>query len=102
MLHADAAAVRGAAAPLAAWAAGLARVELKGLRAEGKLTQRFRAGGSLAVLRAAEQLLLDVTAITQGAADQAPQLLDEVRAAMAEVEPMAAVQDDNDELDEEI
>ena len=101
-LSGEAAALRAAAAPLASWAHGLCLHELRSLRCEKKMTQRFRAASTLAVLAAAEALILEVHALVQRAAPLAPNLLGEVREARAEVEPMCGGDCDNDELDDEI
>lgn len=103
-LHAEAAAVSAAAAPLGAWAQELCLAELRSLQAEARMTQRFRAPGTLAVLRAGEQLLvdlLDLQPFVPAAASAVPRLLNELRAAVAEVEPLcAATAASFDELDE--
>ena len=101
-LGVEAQTLRAAAAPLAAWSHGLCMHELRSLRAERKMTQRFRAASTLAVLQAAETLILEVHALVQQASPLAPHLLDEVREAKGEVEPMCGGDCDNDELDDEI
>ena len=102
-LHAEAAAVSAAAAPLGAWAQELCLAELRSLQAEARMTQRFRAPGTLAVLRAGEQLLVDLQPFVPAAASAVPRLLNELRGAVAEVEPLcAATAASFDELDEEI
>ena len=81
----------------------LAKAELAGLHAEKKLTQRFRAPQTLAILSAAHTLLGDVHAAAQPTAgvedDERASLLD----AIEEVRPMVeGVQGEDDELDDEI
>ena len=61
-LHADADALRASTVQLAEVAHELAVAELAGLKKEGKVTQRFRAPQTLAVLNAAAALLKDVDA----------------------------------------
>ena len=103
-LHADADALRASTVQLAEVAHELAVAELAGLKKEGKVTQRFRAPQTLAVLRAADKLMRDVDAAARPAAHVSPDELAALADAIAEVEPMAgsAQAADDDELDDEI
>ena len=102
-LHDDAAAARTAALELADLGHEMATVELAGLHAEKKLTQKFRSPQSLAILGAAYQLLRDVDAAVKPSALVPPDWLEELHAAIDEVTPMAGAADGgDDELDDEI
>lgn len=82
----------------------LARAELVGLRAEKKLTQRFRAPQTHGVLTAAHKLLVAVDALAQPAGRVDPEELSTLSEALEEVAPMlgSAKEDVDDELDDEI
>ena len=103
-LRADADALRKRALLLAEFAHEVALAELHGLRKESKVTQRFRAPQTLAVLRSADRLMRDVDAAARPAAHVSPEELAALADAIAEVEPMAgsAQAADDDELDDEI
>jgi chemotaxis protein histidine kinase CheA len=103
-LNADADALRSSLVELAIFAAELCRAEVGGLRNEKKLTQKFRAPQTLAVLRAAQKLLLDVNAVAQPAASVPTEDVEMIAAAIEEVTPMAGSGGDggDDELDDEI
>ena len=101
-LQADADALRRAALPLAELAHEIATKELSGLRAERKLTQKFRAPQTLAVLEAAEHLVRGVHGAAQPVASVPPEQLQQLVEGVAEVRPMVAEAADDDELDDEI
>ena len=103
-LDEEAHALRRQALLLAEFAAEIARAELSGLRKEGKVTQRFRAPQTLAILTAADQLIRAVDSAARPSAHVAAEDLNELAEAIAEVQPMAgSVQAaDDDELDDEI
>jgi hypothetical protein len=103
-LNADADALRSSLVELAIFAAELCRAEVGGLRNEKKLTQKFRAPQTLAILRAAQKLLLDVNAAAQPAASVPTEDVEMIAAAIEEVTPMAGSGGDggDDELDDEI
>ena len=102
-LRAEAAAVSAAAAPLGAWAHALCLAEQRSLQKEATMTQRFRAPGTLAVLRGGEQLLLEMQPFVPAARCDVPRLLGELRSAAAEVEPLCGAQTAGfEELDDEI
>ena len=100
----DADPLRKQALLLSEFAHETALAELGGLRKEPKVTQRFRAPQTLAVLRAADKLMRDVDAAARPAAHVSPEELAALADAIAEVEPMAgsAQAADDDELDDEI
>ena len=101
-LQADADALRRAALPLAELAHELASKELCGLRAERKLTQKFRAPQALAVLEAAVHLVRGVQRAAQPVASFPAELLQELVDGVAEVQPMIVEKGEDDELDDEI
>lgn len=102
-IRAEAAAVCDAAVPLAGWAHALCAAEQSGLRAEAKMTQRFRACSTMAILRAGEQLLLDVQAMIPDGQSVTRRFLDELRRAVAEVQPLVGTfAAGSNELDDEI
>lgn len=83
----------------------LAHAEHKGLRNEKKLTQKFRAPQTLAVLTAAEALVRAVDTSARPAAHVPPDDLASLCAAIEECRPMAgAAQAEglDEELDDEI
>jgi hypothetical protein len=103
-LDEDADALRRQTLLLAEFAHQLATTELEGLRKESKVTQRFRAPQTLAVLTTAGQLMRAVDSAVRPTAFVSPDDLASVSSAIAEVEPMAdsALAGDDDELDDEI
>ena len=101
-LQADADALRRAALPLAELAHELASKELCGLRAERKLTQKFRAPQALAVLEAAVHLVRGVQRAAHPVASFPAELLQELVDGVAEVQPMIVEKGEDDELDDEI
>lgn len=77
--------------------------EVAGLRNEKKLTQKFRAPQTLAVLTAAHALLVSVDAAARPSAHVPPASIAELSQAIDEVQPMAgSAQAVDDELDDEI
>ena len=77
--------------------------ELAGFRVERKLTQRFRAAQTVAVLSAAEALLHDVKGVTAGVAKVPSSYLQEVAEGIAELQPLIAdISAHNEEIDDEI
>lgn len=103
-LDADANDVRCQSVLLAEFAHEIAQKELAGLHAEKKLTQRFRAPQTLAVLSAAATLMRAVDAAARPAAHVNLDHLAELESGIEEVRPMAgsAQLQDDDELDDEI
>ncbi|KAL3897670.1 MAG: hypothetical protein SGPRY_013005 [Prymnesium sp.] len=87
-LHQDAAAARTSALELADLGYQIASSELVGLRAEKKLTQKFRAPQSLAVITAASQLLAEVDAAVRPSAIVPPDWTMELQTAIDEVSPV--------------
>jgi hypothetical protein len=89
----DAAAAQLSSAVLAEVAREVAEKELAGLRSEKALTRRFRAPQTLAVLRAAREVVQDVANFLP-ASEELSRSVGEQRALLdagiAEVEPMAA------------
>ena len=103
-LNADADALRAKALLLAEFAHELALAEHSGLNKESKVTQRFRAPQTLAVLTAAEQLMRNVDHLLRDQ-EEVVEGLEEVGAAIEEVRPMVGsgqAAGDDDELDDEI
>ena len=103
-LHADADALRASTVQLAEVAHELATAELAGLRKEGKVTQRFRAPQTLAVLTAAAALLKDVDAWANPVAKVDAAHHAELQEGIEEVQAMGVggAAADDDELDDEI
>lgn len=103
-LDADADVLRKQALLLAEFAHELAHAEISGLRKESKVTQRFRAPQTLAVLTSADQLMRAVDAAARPAAHVEPERLASLAAAIEEVQPMAGSAQgvEDDELDDEI
>ena len=103
-LDADADSLKRQALLLAEFAHQLAHSELNGLRKESKVTQRFRAPQTLAVLTQADQLMRAVDAAVRPTAHVPPEDLASLADAIGEVTPMAgsAQAADDDELDDEI
>lgn len=101
-LRDEAAAVRSAAPPLADWAHELCMAALRSLMTEAKMTQKFRAPGTLAVLRLGDELMMEMWDFVPAQGSAVPQLLDELRDAIAEVEPLCEGIINQEELDEEV
>ena len=104
-LHADADALRASTVQLAEVAHELAVAELAGLKKEGKVTQRFRAPQTLAVLNAAAALLKDVDAWATPVATVDEEHAAELRRGIEEVGAMGfggGGEAEDDELDDEI
>eukprot|EP00908_Phaeocystis_cordata_P016749 Transcript_28067.p2 GENE.Transcript_28067~~Transcript_28067.p2 ORF type:complete len:194 (+),score=94.37 Transcript_28067:455-1036(+) len=103
-LEQEAEALRCACLPLAEHAHRLAVAELKGLKAEKALTQKFRAPQSHAVLEAALHLAREVNRVAHPVASLPEATLTELTDGIAEVQPMIASGGgaDDDELDDEI
>ena len=104
-LHADADALRASTVQLAEVAHELAVAELAGLKKEGKVTQRFRAPQTLAVLNAAAALLKDVNAWATPVATVDEEHAAELRRGIEEVGAMGfggGAEAEDDELDDEI
>ena len=102
-LHADADALRASTVQLAEVAHELAVAELAGLKKEGKVTQRFRAPQTLAVLNAAAALLKDVDAWATPVARVDEEHAAELRRGIEEVGAMGfgggGEAEEDDELD---
>lgn len=105
-LDTDAAELRKQSLLLAEFAHELAHKELTGLRNEKKLTQKFRAPQTLAILTAAEQLVRSVDTASRPAAHVPPDDLASLCKAIEEVQPLAGSAGggaaEDDELDDEI
>ena len=103
-LQEDADALRKQALLLAEFAHELALAELAGLRSEKKLTQKFRAPQTLAVLTSADSLMRNVDAAARPAAHVPSEQISEISEAIAEVQPMvgSGAAADDDELDDDI
>jgi hypothetical protein len=89
---------------LAEFASEIAKAELAGLRAEKKLTQRFRAPQTLQILSSAHKLLLDVDALAKPTAQVERDELTILADAIEEVQPLTGTTqaDAEDEFDDEI
>ena len=96
----EASAARSSLLLLAEFATELGSAELAGLRAEGKMTQRFRAPQTLGVLTAADALVCNVEAAAQSGPVSGVSVLREGRAEAAAMIGTAGV--DDDELDDAI
>lgn len=102
-LDADAAAARTSALQLAELGHEIAISELAGFRAEKKLTQKFRAPQTLAVMLVADQLLRDVDSASRPSAAVPAALLAELAEGIEEVRPLVGSgEEEDDELDDEI
>eukprot|EP00966_Prymnesium_polylepis_P178516 4134313-Prymnesium_polylepis.2 len=101
-VEADAHALRQSALLLAAYVHEQAIAELAGFRAERRLTQRFRAAQTVAVLSAAHALLLDVKGATAGTAKVPPEYLRHAADAIAELQPLVDALAHDDEIDDAI
>ena len=77
--------------------------ELAGFRVERKLTQRFRAAQTVAILSAAEAVLHDIKGATADTAKVPASYLQEVTEGIAELQPLIAdISAHNEEIDDEI